>query len=96
MFANNDEKCSHFSGIILSDISDHLPYFYCINIQNHNKMPKEYIYHRKLNDENINKLLIDLEQLNVMNYLDTDHDGDPNKNYNILENFLTTSINKHF
>ena len=24
-------------------------------------MPKEYIYHRKLNDENINKLLIDLE-----------------------------------
>ena len=95
MFTNSDEKCSHFSGIILSDISDHLPYFYCINIQNHNKMSKEYIYHRKLNDENINKLLIDLEQLNVMNCLDTDHDGDPNKNYNILENYLTTSINKH-
>ena len=50
----------HFSGIIITDISDsdHFPCFYQLKISRDYVKPDKYMFYRKYKEENLNKLLI--------------------------------------
>ena len=96
VFTNNIISNRHISGILLSDMSDHLPYFYCIdiNILEPSKFTSDK-YKRNFNESNIHKLFNELNSKNLKNLLHKNIDIDPNINYNILENVLSDALHKH-
>ena len=64
IFTNFENKSSQSSGVIISNISDHFPLFYCINndINKYNK-PNKYIYHKVITKKNIENLYLELEKI---------------------------------
>ena len=95
VFTNNDKKDFHLSGIIFSNISDHFPYFYCINTLNEYKKHIKFIYSKNNNKKNIDNIYSEVVKTDIMHLLDPDPNRDPNFNYNILEQIITSSVNKH-
>ena len=95
IFTNNDKKDFHLSGIILSNISDHFPYFYCINTLNEYKKHIKFIYNKNNNKQNIDNIYSELVKTDIMHLLDPDPNRDPNFNYNMLEQIITSAVNKH-
>ena len=94
MYTNCDDKNKHFSGTILTPISDHFPYFYGFEVNSSIKTNK-YTITRNLDQKAINNIYNDLSKVNIINNLNTNSFADPNKNYNIFEHIITSSINKH-
>ena len=82
------------SRILLSDISDHLPYLMLFKIdRKHSKHPK-YIFSRKNDKKSLDSLYAILESKQIFEQLNTDNTANPNYNYHILETVLVDSINK--
>ena len=83
----NDNSLS--SGILLSDLSDHFPYFCVLNEdRDYQKNTQRTVYRRNFNDELKHNLYDSLKQCNILNYLSNDLNADPNVNYNILEELI--------
>ena len=97
IFSNNNNEKTYSSGIIVTNISDHFPTFYSFDNSksNYNIMNKKFTFHRKLSSENIHNLIVDLESSKIMELFDLNENANPNYNYNILENILTTALNKN-
>ena len=84
------------SGLLVSNLSDHFPYFYTIQTSHTVKNnAKKYIYYRKEDDNHIQKIYNDLESLDLTNLLQKDLDSDPNINYNKLDFILDKLLYKH-
>ena len=82
------------AGILLSDISDHYPYFCALNINCGNpEYKRKYIYCRKINNKTLQDLYQCLSDKKLLYDLQTDTE-DPNENYKILEQHLVTAVNK--
>ena len=85
------------AGIILSDISDHYPYFVSIwsenrsNVEKKIKLVKKETHLRAAYDGFLN----DLISSNVALSLNQDQYADPNENYELPHNHVTTLKNKH-
>ena len=89
---NNNLSCS---GALISNISDHLPYFYCFSSDLHQQeRTHKYIYRRKFNDSNIYKFYKYLVEKNIITKLNQDITADPNSNYEILEEYLNIGMEK--
>ena len=83
------------SGILISDISDHLPYFTCINIGTEYKNVIHSIKKRIKTTNTAHDLFCDLLSINIMDKLDNNPDNDPNHNYNTLESIISKAIDTH-
>ena len=71
IFANCiNNNISYSSGILVADISDHLPYFLCLKNTISTFKPWRIIYTRKFNDVSFNKFYNGLDSMNMMNQLD--------------------------
>ena len=84
------------AGIILSRISDHLPYFVSldyvsIKLKNITKL----IQVKQQNASNLNNFKAELSRTDLLTNFDLSIDADPNRNYDILEHTITSAINKH-
>ena len=85
-FCDLSENTS-YSGIFISNMSDHLPYFTCLDILSNQQKPLKYIIKEKKHDEAslisfYNEIEISLRIIHFPNELTTD----PNMTYSLLEN----------
>ena len=46
-------------------------------------------------DATVDKFLLDLQNLNILEKIDTDHYANPNENYGILENIINKAKDKN-
>ena len=84
------------AGIILSRISDHLPYFVSLDYVNIKfKKITKFIQVKQQNAYNLNNFKAELSCTNVLTNFDLSIDADPNRNYDILEHTITSAITKH-
>jgi hypothetical protein len=81
------------SGIILNHISDHLPYFICLDYLNVAKDSSKFI---KVQTQNSIGFKEYLRNVNILDSLDSNCKTDPNDNYNILGNILKVGMEKFF
>ena len=88
-------KDTSSSGILISDISDHFPFFFTFSSSFHKRLSSESVKCRKFDNASINHLYIELESINLYNFLNKDPYCDPNVNYEIFESKITELINKH-
>ena len=89
----NESKIMQSSGIILSDISDHFPYFYMFDTENYMcDTVRRYNYVRKSDETSIKNLIQFLDTVEIMALLYHNPDIDPNMNYNILESLITNAL----
>ena len=95
VFTNNIISNRHISGILLSDMSDQLPYFYCIdkNILKCSKLTSDK-YKHNFNESNIHKLFNELSSKNLENLLHKNIDIDPNIT-TFRKNVLSDALDKH-
>ena len=88
IFSSLTSSVPDISGVLVSNISDHLPCFTCFK----NSVPHEtnikYIYKCCYRQDALNKYYCDLESQNIFDRLNTDLQADPNVNYDVLENIL--------
>ena len=85
------------AGIILSDISDHYPYFVSIRGENRPSVERKVKFVRKEihSQAAYEGSLNDLRSSNATLALNQDPYADPNKNYEILHNHIVATKNKH-
>ena len=86
-----------FSGILFTGVSDHLPYFVCLNniLKQTDPNPK-FVKCRINKPEAIKNLTEDLIRSNIYDSLDKELEQDPNKNYDVLIEKVTKLKEKHF
>jgi endonuclease/exonuclease/phosphatase (EEP) superfamily protein YafD len=84
------------SGIIVSQISDHFPYFSCLNQNLSPCKPPKYKYIQSYNERSINNFIRDIENTDFLTYLNQDKDFNPDINYDTLEKLLIDKRNKFF
>ena len=84
------------AGILISNISDHLPYFISINDINikTQSVPKT-IQITQRGDDNIRKLKTELSKANICSKINTDPHANPNENYNIVDQILADLMYKY-
>ena len=83
------------AGIIVSRISDHFPYFLCINYTNKKHRTHKYIRIRQKTVNSLNNLKSEIVHLNIYNKLNLDINSDPNINYDIIDDAISAAINRH-
>ena len=85
------------SGILFTQISDHLPCFTNIKFQTKLEKRPPGLAKQKINsDKAMSSLLNDLESQKIYYRLDHDLEKDPNDNYNVLSDCIRDCKNKHF
>ena len=84
------------ANIIISDISDHLPYYISIQKLKSNQSNMKYIKVRQNSIKAMQGFCDAVDKANIINDLNIDLTLDPNVNYNILENKLTKLYEQHF
>ena len=91
-----DGKNCISSGILISNISDHLPYFTYIRVKKKLTRKKKTVLVYKNTEESINEFQYDVS--NAVNNIAINNDllGNPNNSYNSLENILMEAKSKHF
>ena len=83
------------AGILMSNISDHLPYFINFDkLQSKQSTPK-HIKLRIYNEKSTLNYCESVRQLGIMEKLNQDSHSDPNTNYEIIEGILTQLYVNH-
>ena len=82
------------AGILISSISYHFPYFICLGynkpVNNVPKLKKIESY----DTDCLNQFKTDLINSNTYDKLNKDKDANPNNNYNLLDEIITTAMDK--
>jgi hypothetical protein len=85
-----------YSGIILSSISDHLPYFTCLKTQHgHCNRPPSMVRCRRNKSQDLQDMITELNTNRIYDHLDKNISADPNKNYEIFHQHITIAKEKH-
>ena len=85
------------SGIIHTGISDHFPYFVCIENPSPSKLNTTKLVPKKYNVEKARQaFLLDLESQDIYGMLNTNIDCNPNDNYAIFAKIMEETREKHF
>ena len=83
------------SGILISNMSDHLPHFTCLDILSNQQKPPKYIIKEKHDEASLrsfyNEIESSLRNIHFPNELTTD----PNVTYNLLEKIILSAKEKH-
>ena len=83
---NND------AGIIVTQLSDHLPYFICLRTMKIDKPEPKYIYIKQTTETSINRVKHEIITASIYDKLNTHVDANPNINYDILDNKISQII----
>ena len=81
------------SGILLSAISDHLPYFVCLSTTNYNNQVTRSIKIKP--SKSLNNFRHEISNGVMYNLLNKDINADPNNNYNIIHNTIHKARTRH-
>ena len=93
IFSNSHESNSSVSGIMINNMSDYLSCFHCFELGIQSSQPTKFTYKRNISQNSISNLYDYLISINILDKLKQTHD-DPNTQYNIFDNILTSAINK--
>ena len=88
---------NNLSGIIVTQISDHLPCFTSINLnQQHSskQCSNNFFYRRVENTHSVDKLILELQNADIYGNLNTDLDENPNNTYMLLFTYITRAMDK--
>ena len=91
---NNNAKFK--SGIIYSNISDHLPCIFSVSFTTRFELRPKRIKIQKKNSECFNEFYNEIANTDFLAQLNPDINEDPTNNYNVLLNSLTEMVDKHF
>jgi hypothetical protein len=80
------------SGILTCKLSDHQPYFICLDYLKTTKQTTSYIKITKKNYEVLPKLKEYIKNCQLMNKINLDNNADPNLNYEILHDAITSAV----
>ena len=84
------------SGIILDELSDHYPYFICLdNLSNKQTKPPRRVKQKINCTKAMEDMRKDMLNTNIVNKFNSDLLTDPNQNYNILHEHLKSLKDKH-
>jgi len=83
------------SGIILSNMSDHLPYFTCLDYLKIKCCVTKYVKITIQNEKAQADLKTFLQQQQICSKLSTEPNGNPDHNYNILHEIVQNGMNLH-
>jgi len=92
----SDEFSSSTSGILVNDISDHLPYFLCLDYLLFKKANDKFIKVDSSFSENIGNLLDDLREPTVSQRFSNITRCNPHESHKNLMSILTPLLQKHF
>ena len=82
------------SGILINQISDHLPFPICMDcILTRDTVPK-FIAITQTSPYSLNKLILKLINSNIYDKLNKNIDGNPNENYKIFEEIISNTMIK--
>ena len=82
------------AGIIVTQISDHLPYFVCINNLKVKKTVPIYIYIKQNSDRSIHKFKAEVKQNSIYDQLNCGTDANPCSNYDILDKIISEAADR--
>ena len=92
----SDKYSCTTAGIVLSAVSDHLPYFLSLDyLFNRNKKIK-YITNTNINHHSITNFKTDLNSINVVNKLNDIIDYNSHSSYSRFHEIMQSLINNHF
>ena len=83
------------SGIVLSEISDHLPCFIILKNKHCHTAPPKYVQVRTNTESAYANLQSELRSLDLNPKIDTSDHADPNRNYNIICQSISQLCSKH-
>lgn len=88
----------HSAGILLNNISDHQPYFICIDlaISHVKSTPSKYIEIKSRKPTALDDFIGAISNSDIYSKLNKHIDCNPNYNYSIIEGVIKESIVKHF
>ena len=84
IFMNFPQSNIKLSGILVSDISDHLPCFSVFKFESGYKSQNNITYKRKITEKLLESLYKSICSYNILQHIDTNISGDPEHNYNIF------------
>ena len=88
-FCKVTEKCAKApTGILVTQLSDHFPYFIFLNNDTTKESPPKHIQVSTNDLNSIARFKQSLDNENVLNTLNKNPLADPNENYNILNNLI--------
>ena len=90
------EQADISASILLSGISDNFPCVVNFKILNKKPRPPRYVYKRSITESSLDQYRSDLRSLNIHTHLKADLMTDPNASYQIFENLIQTSYQRHF
>jgi hypothetical protein len=88
----SEHECS--AGILLSQISDHLPYFYCCKHGAPTVQNTKHVYNRDINEKTIASLKKYLLSCNIFDQLQNNTQYTPNDLYNKFENIISSVMDE--
>ena len=92
-FTKNVSKIS--SGILISGLSDHFPYFISAKHQLKKENKEKFIEIKRNTPKDINNFRIDVAKAKLNDLLDSSEEGNPNSNYNIIHDILVDCVKKN-
>jgi len=83
------------SGVITNRISDHQPYFICVDLNFRVRKKIHTIKMTKYTREAINDFKQELKRQNIVQQINRSETGGPNEQYIVLDNIIRTAKEKH-
>ena len=91
----SENTSKSYSGILISNMSDHIPHFTCLDILSNQQKPPKYMIKEKHDEASLlsfyNAIEISLRNIHFPNELTTDQ----NMTYNLLEKIILSAKEKH-
>ena len=92
----SDRLSETTAGILLHHISDHQPYFICLDKFSTEEYNKDrYVSIRKISQQSMNNFTQEVANRCILDRFDTDISRDPNLNYDMLNNIISEALMKH-
>ena len=84
------------SGIIIDPMSDHFPYFVCLDILNRDSTKSTKLMKKRINNKlAIENMVNEMRAMDISQEFDENLTSDPNYNYDILHDHIQALKNKH-
>ena len=87
-----NHMCETTAGILVNNISDHLLCFLTLDYLNTPHETTKYIKVYKKDGQSVNNFRLEIANQCILDRFNVDISGDPNENYNILNNMLVNAL----
>jgi hypothetical protein len=90
-----DHMSETTAGILVNNISDHLLCFLTLDYMNVQSESTKYITVNKRDGQSMNNFKLEIANQCILDRFNMDISGDPNENYDILNNIIVNALDKH-